>query len=351
MPDAVTQTKANEAFDRSTLRPGDILLLAIKDYDNPVDEFADFFSSAMAAFHAWQAGKPAEEILQVSFPMIQIAITIFDQDRFSHAAVVGYPEVGGGGATVVIEIGPAGMAVSDLDDYLAAHPNPVAAVRYTKDGKLLGDASLPSEPIMKVANELLAGGPIQYGYFNAFVLAMLCAWRHCDGMVLDTLREALVRYFGEKHRVVIEMFFSVCGKDLRALLIKLSHVAGDYLRNRKELVCSEMVATCFNDATNPVGGEAYDISFERRPEKTLFATDSANRFESIAEAEMAKALTALSEAVTSVTYAPDLREPGLFFTAVNEADEKPGWWGNNLYTPSDLSKSINSYPLGDWSRK
>jgi len=351
MLDTMHTNHPSETFNQSDLNPGDILLLAIKDYDNPVEEFADFIGSAMAALKAWEDGKSSDKILGAAMKMIQISIAVFDGDRFSHAAIVGYPKQGGADASVVIEIGPGGMAASDLSEYLAAHKNPVAAVRYTADGTELGGTVLPHQPVVLVANDLVTGDPIKYGYFNAFVLAMLCAWRKSDGLAIKELREALIRYFGESHRAAIEFFFVVCGDNLRDLLIKLSHVAGDYLRNKKELVCSEMVAACFNDATNPETGAHYPISFDRRPEDLAPSRGSGTSGDDVDRTRLAEELAELAEAIKKVDYSPDLREPGLFFSAANSANDKPGWWGNNLYTPADLSRSVNMRPLGDWSRQ
>ncbi len=344
-------TKSANSFNRSDLKSGDILLLAIKQYDNPIEEFADFLGSALNALQAWRDGKSPEEIMVVAAKMIQISIAVFDGDRFSHVAIVACPEQGGSDASVVIEVGPGGMAVTELEKYLSVHPNPVAAVRYCDRAEQLDGKELPFRPVAQIANDLLTGEHINYGFSNTFVLAVMCAWRKSRGFVLEEITEKLIQYFGKSQRAAIELFFTLCGDDLRSLLVELSHVAGGYLRNRKELVCSEMVATCFNDATNPETGRRYAISLNRRPDMARAASNAPHPIEAESHFEITNSLSRLAEEIKAVNYVADLREPGLFFTANTDGGDQPAWWGNDLYTPADLSRSINTFSLGDWSRK
>jgi|GEM_PF-4955513 len=347
-------TTAARSFSQADLEPGDILLLAIKEYESDQAKFDAFMNSALATLKAEYDNAKPKVILAAAVPLIQISIAAFDGDRFSHAAIVCPPSSGQKEPTVV-DMGPDGIHSTNLGAYLKAHKNPVAAVRYCKDSVQLGDPMLPSAPVAEIAHKLLAEKDIPYGYYNAFILAMLCVWRRSDGLIMAELKDLLKKMFGKEHDVAIDVFFVLCGPQLRDALIKLSHVAGDYLRNTSELVCSEMVAACFNDAKNPKDGHAYEISFTRK--KPEAANDggenqqSVGSFSAVEPAALHQAMQGLGALINEVRISPDLREPGLFFTAKGDAESKPGWWSNNLYTPADLSKSINTYPLGDWNRK
>ena len=342
------------SFSLADLKSGDILLMAIKEYASDQEKFNAFMDSAVATLLAVHRNEKPDEILKAAVPLIQISIAAFDGDRFSHAAIVCPPVEGGSEPTIVVDMGPHGIHKTDLAAYLKQHENPVAAVRYCKSGLQLGNPMLPSGPVSDLAHKLLAEKTIPYGYYNAFILAMLCIWRRSDGLIMNELKVLLKKMFGKEHDVAIDMFFVLCGPQLKDALIKLSHVAGDYLRNKKELVCSEMVAACFNDAINPEDGHPYAISFSRTKPDALSSggenQEDIGNFSAVVPAELHKAMQKLGALLNEVSITPNLRQPGLFFTAKGEKEGQPGWWNNNLYTPADLSKSINTDQLGDWDR-
>jgi len=340
---------AAATIDKADVMVGDILLLEFEhDYDRR-REFNFFMDMALQAIEAWRNwGKYTKEEKQEKFkalmPLIHLAIALFDDNKFFHAAIVGHPEIGQATlkqATLknVIEAGPSGIHGTPLDDYYGGR---ISVYRYHKGAVSLGDAALPSGPVVGKANEFLCDGTIQYGYPHAGLLAIWCLYRRGEDFAVARLEEVLIQLFGsdESAKRLIKLLFAASKGKIKTLLQLLVLDALALLRQPNQMVCSELVAACFNEA----GDEGtYHISRESNADRlTALTADIASVhqgvFAGLDPGHVEKRLTELGEAFANL----DIEEPMRSVDIALELVEQ-----NNLYTPADLQQSANTFHVGD----
>ena len=327
-------SRSPQPITQADVKPGDILLLNYTPDPDPQKEFNKLMDLALQAVHDWQhwdsySPKQKEEHFHKLMPLVWFAITFFDGDVFFHAAVVGTDEEGG---RVVIEASTDGINRTPLDAYWNG---PISVYRYRHGAITIGSAGLPVEPVTDKAAALFNDGTITYGYFHAGLLAIWCLFRRGEDQVMVRLRALLEHAFGKS---ITDILFQGEGeKKIKLLLINVFQAALDHWRERNQLVCSEMVAACFNDA-DAVG--TYRIS--REVEKVRANGSQRSELKSnfigldgkAARAQMAE----LAAAIAELQPAKSLRSLRVAMDLVDT---------DILYTPHDLKASISTFHVGD----
>ncbi|TNE63595.1 MAG: hypothetical protein EP335_09110 [Alphaproteobacteria bacterium] len=324
-----TETRISNA----DVMPGDILLLQYVPAPTILDEAKRLLGLMYDAVGYWWHWKNysdderAENFRKLG-PLIDWAITVFDRNRYFHAAIVGLE----GDEKIVVEAGTSGIQWQPLSDY---RYRPVTVVRFHKGAVALGDPSLPAAPVVAVADRLRHDGKIAYGYFHAGLLAIWCLFRDGEGAVLETVKAALDQLIGEKMR---KLLFTLAGGDdaVRLLLVDLFQRALDHLRKDHELVCSETVAVCFNDADDK---GTYHISRQTVPVAAPASAPASTGSELPRELEAD--VRRLGQALADLEPQKHLRSVEVAMALVNDSV---------LYTPSDLERSVSTFLLGDMDR-
>ncbi|MEX0298240.1 MAG: hypothetical protein AB3N28_04170 [Kordiimonas sp.] len=315
--------------------PGDILLLqydAVKPPEKEREKIVELVFSALRCWQHW--GSYTEEEKKEKFaelmPLIHFAIKEFDGDQYFHAAIVG---VDGDDKRTVIEAGTEGINCKPLTDYWKG---PISVYRYQQPPIALGDPSLPAEPVLETANGYFTGPDIKYGYSHAGLLAIWCLFRSGEDVVMARLKQTLAGILGEK---AVDLLFS--GKaevQIKLLLVNLFHMALDYWRKDNQMVCSELVASCFNNADDE---GTYRISRELDPKKIAKPSLGPIKPLFLDEGLADKQVLILREALLSLELERPLRSIEVALELVDK---------DILYTPRDLKNSINTFHVGNMGK-
>ncbi len=318
------------SISKADVQPGDILLLHYVPEDNKVAEMLKLLKLAHQAVEDWKHWadydkETREAHFAALMPLIHFAITAFDNNRYFHAAIVGQDA---DHEKVVIEAGPKGIMQTPLKDYW---DGPISVCRYHKDAVSLGDKLLPAEPVLKKAKALYKAGDIEYGYYHAGLLAIWCLFRAGEDTVMNRLHAALVLAFGAQ---ATDMLFKLIGPEtIKLFFVDIFHRALDRWRQKKHLVCSEMVAVCFNQADS-LG--TYTISRKLAEQKDE-PVDMMGTKETAMTSELEEAVRALGGAFKGLEIDRPLRAVDVALALVSS---------DVLYTPSDLERSISTFTIG-----
>lgn len=315
--------------------PGDILLLQYDAVKPPEKECEKIVELVFAALRCWQhwgsyTEKEKKEKFAELMPLIHFAIKEFDGDQYFHAAIVG---VDGDDKPAVIEAGTEGINCTPLTDYWEG---PISVYRYQKPPIALGDPALPAEPVLETASGYFTGSDIKYGYSHAGLLAIWCLFRSGEDVVMARLKQSLAGILGEK---AMDLLFS--GKaevQIKLLLVNLFHQALDYWRKDNQMVCSELVASCFNNADSE---GTYRISRELDPRKIAKPSLDPIKPLFLDDGLADKQVLILREALLSL----DLERPLRPIEVALELVDK-----DILYTPRDLKNSINTFHVGNMGK-
>lgn len=334
----VSKKRASQRITKQDVQAGDILLLKYTPEQDLYDEFSKLVSLCQKAVKAWQhwdeySKEQKEEHFAQLMPLIHFALTFFDGDSFFHAAVVGTDFEG---TNAVFEAGTHGINRTPLADYW---DGPISVYRYHRGAIAIGDPGLPVAPVTAKAAALFADGTVQYGYFHAGLLAIWCLFREGEDQMMERLKAMLEQTFGKY--IAGMLFTDDCEKNIKSLLTNVFHAALDHWRSENQLVCSEFVAACFNDA-DVKGTYRIDREIEKNQtnmpsvNETLSEKDASFTGLDIeaALAQMAELATAIgglhqSRSLRSLAVARELVETDL------------------LYTPHDLKASISTFYVGD----
>jgi hypothetical protein len=322
-------------MSRADVKPGDILLLQYQAEDNAVAEALKLLSLAKQAVEDWKNWAAYDQDTRkrrfsALMPLVHFAITAFDANRYFHAAVVGLDAQG---QAVVVEAGTSGVNQTPLADYW---DGPISVYRYHKGAVTLGDRALPAAPVLDKAAGFAGDRAIEYGYLHAGLLAIWCLFRAGEDQVLDRLHRAASLAIGEK---AADRLFDLIGREtIRLLLVDVFHKALDRWRQGKHLVCSELVAACFNQADE---AGTYQIS---RTEEPVAATSSPAQPPGTqpATGEVSDALASLAASVRGLEITRPLRAVDVTLALISS---------DVLYTPSDLERSVNTRHMGDMAGK
>lgn len=323
---------AAPSISKTDAQPGDILLLQYRPEPNKFAELLKILKLARQAVEDWKHWAEYDETTREAhfkalMPLIHFAITAFDNNRYFHAAIVG---LGPDNEKVVIEAGPKGIKQTSLKDYQGGL---MSVYRYHKDAISLGDRLLPAEPVLKKARELYEAGDIEYGYYHAGLLAIWCLFRAGEDAVMDRVHAAFVLAFGPE---AADMLFKLIGPEtIKLLLIDIFHRALDRWRQKKHLVCSEMVAVCFNQAD---GLGTYKISRELAKGAAITANVATQPEQLALNTEIEQAMQALARSFDGLEVDRPLRAVDVALALVSS---------DVLYTPSDLERSISTFHVGD----
>ncbi len=317
--DDMTNTPNGEGpITKADVRPGDILLL---QYEPLPDK--KIRGLIYEAIKDWVSGKPFdEEEVKKLMPLVHWAITVVDNNKFYHAAIVGADRN-------VIESGLSGVTSTPLADYWDI---PISVYRYHDGAIDIGSASLPTAPVTDKAHSLL-GQPIKYGYYHAVLLTLWCLFRRGEGAVMAEVRNILEARFGKWWTDIL----LAGGREekIRLMLVNLYVHLLDLWRRDHYLVCSELVAVCFNEAE----GDTYHIS--RKTEEAVAAAPAESP-ELADPADDSDALQQLTDLIDSVSIAAPLQS---LEVATQAADT------DVLYTPGDLALSVSTRLVGDLGQR
>lgn len=322
--------KEAPAITKADVEPGDILLLHYVPEKNVIAEMLKLLKLARQAVEDWKHWgdydqKTREEHFSALMPLIHFAITAFDNNHFFHAAIIGKDTAGD---KVVIEAGPKGIMQTPFSNYW---DGPISVLRYHKGAISLGDKLLPAEPVLKKASSLYERGDIEYGYFHAGLLAVWCLFRSGEDSVMDRLHAALVLAFGAQ---TTDMLFKLIGREtIRLFLVDIFHKALDRWRQDKHLVCSEMVAACFNQAD---GLGTYTIS-RKLTESQAGVVEMMGAKDQAVTPELEAAARELAGAFEGLEIDRPLRAVDVALALVSS---------DVLYTPSDLERSVSTFTIG-----
>ncbi|WP_262692581.1 hypothetical protein [Kordiimonas aestuarii] len=322
---------AGVPISKADVELGDILLLHYVPEHNRIAEMLKLLKLAHQAVEGWKHWadydkETRDKHFAALMPLIHFAITAFDNNRYFHAAIVGQDA---DNEKVVIEAGPKGIMQTPLKDYWGG---PISVYRYHRDAVSLGDKLLPAEPVLKKANDLCNAGDIEYGYYHAGLLAIWCLFRAGEDMVMDRLHAALVLAFGTQ---ATEMLYTLIAPEtIKLFLVDIFHRALDRWRQQKHLVCSEMVAVCFNEAD---GLGTYKISREfcKNGSTTIKATQQTDQ--TAVSEDVENAILALANSFHGLEIDRPLRAVDVALALVSS---------DVLYTPSDLERSVSTFNIG-----
>ncbi|WP_417449879.1 hypothetical protein [Kordiimonas sp.] len=323
--------KMEPSISTTDIQPGDILLLHYVPEDNKVAEMLKLLKLAHQAVEDWKHWtnydkETRETHFAALMPLIHFAITAFDNSRYFHAAIVGQDA---DNENVVIEAGPKGIMQTALKDYW---DGPISVYRFHKDAVSLGDKLLPAGPVLKKASDLYKAGDIEYGYYHAGLLAIWCLFKAGEDTVLDHLRAALVLAFGAQ---ATDMLFKLVGPEtIKLFLVDIFHRALDRWRQKKHLVCSEMVAVCFNQADS-LG--TYKISRELCKSARINTAAEQQPNQPALSEDVESAIRTLADAFDGLEVDRPLRAVDVALALVSS---------DVLYTPSDLERSVSTFDIG-----
>lgn len=333
-----TNTRSPQPIERpiidADVRPGDILLLHYTPDPDPDAEFRKLLGLALQAIDDWNhwdsySQKQKEQQFAKLMPLIHFAITLFDGDIFFHAAVVGTDDEGN---KAVIEASTGGIARTPLSAYWGGL---ISVYRYCHGAITIGSAGLPVAPVTNKAAALFAGSTIQYGHFHAGLLAIWCLFRGGEDQVIVRLKAVMEHAFG---KAITDILFQGDGeKKIKLLLINVFQAALDHWREQGQMVCSEMVAACFNDADSK---GTYRISRETEKMQSGPFQQSAmtNSFAGLDVKVAREQMAELAAAVTALEPAKSLRSLRVAMELVDT---------DILYTPRDLKASISTFLVGE----
>lgn len=320
MPDAKAKIGSTTPhITKADVRPGDILLLQYEALPNPWDERLKVLGLVEEAVSDWVKGVrfDAKEVAKL-MPLVHWAIKSVDGAPFFHAAIVDENRT-------VVEAGLSGVAVTDLRDYWGG---PISVYRYHKGMVDIGSATLPVKPVTRKTGSLLNQAN-EYGYYHAVLLFLWCLFRHGEGSMMLKLRQALEGTLGRHWTDLI--LAGGRAETVRLMLVNLFQYLLDLWRRDHYLVCSELVAVCFNEAD----GDKYHIS---RATKTSAPHSPEGLSDTSDQLEAVEGLTGLINLIDSVSLNAPLRSVEVTMQAARS---------DVLYTPGDLALSESTRLVGE----
>lgn len=319
MDDMTNTPTGDDRITKADVRPGDILLLQYEPL--PDKEIRGLIYEAIAD---WVSGKPFdEEEVKKLMPLVHWAITVVDNNKFFHAAIVGADRN-------VIESGLSGVQSTRLEEYW---DGAISVYRYHDGAIDIGSASLPTAPVTDKAHSLL-GQPIKYGYYHAVLLTLWCLFRRGEGAVMAEIRGILEARFGKWWTDIL----LAGGREdkIRLMLVNLYTHLLDLWRRDHYLVCSELVAVCFNEAE----GDTYHISRQTDETAVLSAAPPGVGAPSDPVTDSAQ-LKQLTDLIDTVSIAAPLQSLEVATQAANT---------DMLYTPGDLALSLSTRLVGNMGK-
>lgn len=221
------------------LKPGDIFLLSFKH--PAVDKY---FEALYAVLKGLILRKDWNEFLGDALLILDGLIVSFDRDRYTHASFWD--------GEMIVEAGLGGVKRNLLETYRGID---VHVYRYAVDGELkLGTPGYPVQPLADRA-KWLAKQDLNYSYTTAILFMFLCVTRWEREEWIQEMEDFLKRHVRIVNPEVIDILFKLNHDKLTRFF---EWMADEMIRRivafRKDegLVCSETVATIFNE-TEPVG--------------------------------------------------------------------------------------------------
>jgi len=319
------------------LRPGDILLCVFQPAGGLL-YYLELIEQLIV-----DLSTPGKQLdYQDYLDLVKLLISLFDQDRYYHAAYWN-------GAKVFEEHSKDGLGAHDLDTY---RDELTEVVRYVSDdGTELGSPGLSAEPVQRQAralyDELHPSGARGYSKWNCGLLLALCVVRMSRTQMVDAfegwLRAQIERDLPEWTKPAVgEALDRLFSADNKALLAdRLTEYATFVLRlfqDNDAMVCSQFVAHAYAGAND---GTGYVIA---KPTTPVLATTSAALLAlpgtgGLGDGDLEGVLVELAGSLER------LPPPPLSAPAPSVPLEQ--WAGiDDLYTPSDLSRSRNTRFMG-----
>jgi len=236
-----------------------------------------------------------------------------------------------------------GLRANDIATY---HDDIVDVYRYRKEGQWLGSPSLPVEPLLHKAQELVERH-WPYGFDSAYLLAILCVSRWHRAEWVDRIRDLLVhhapsRWIGEQLAKLVETYRTPIDACFEKLVVEALDVVRKY-RNRQGYVCSQTVAVIYNEAGDAVhAAGTYELpkpSHALRAAPLLVAAPTGED-EAACEDLIRELGTELARlpATSAVALAGSLEHDYPALQAQLRED--------TFYTPRDLAESIRTEIVG-----
>jgi hypothetical protein len=165
--------------------------------------------------------QPADVLLMQGRGIVSDLIRIFDQGKYSHAAIYD--------GTNVVEMLSAGTTVNTVIASVG-DARIVDVYRYVSDtGQVLGDPRLASAPVIQQI-QFYTNNPSKYGYEQIVFLALLCSTR----------------------RAPVQQLSPFLAKILREILDSAAEELARMIHgNQTPMICSELVYLCFARANPP----------------------------------------------------------------------------------------------------
>jgi len=315
---------------KDSLKVGDILLCNIPDLS-----FMEYMKCTWAVLrHYMSTGSFSWD---EATPLIHWVIGVFDGFHYCHASFWN-------GEQVVESRIATGLRPNDISTY---SEDTVDVYRYHKDGRRIGDPSLPAGPLLDKAQELVNRG-WEYGFDSAYLLAILCVTRWHRAEWVDRIHDLLRRHAPAGWEECIDLLF----RDYRPqidhlieeLIVLALNVVAKY-RHKEGYVCSQTVAVIFNeaeDAGHPLGTYKIDKpTYAAAAAPVLVAPPRPEEESAAAREEMVEKLRAELERLPAPS-APLL-------SAAQKTDYEE-WQADlredTLYTPRDLAQSRNTEIAG-----
>ncbi len=248
--------------------------------------------------------------------LIKYLITLFSGSPYYHAALVTSDERG---TLCVMEAGKGGVTMKHT---LSAYVFPNIEIYRSK---AIANG-LPSKPVNDRALSLL-DPHIKYAEDNLWVLAIWCLYRRVDGDLINGLKDILEELLPKE--AVDRIFGDIDEEALTVALDYLFQTVLSQARDKTKMVCSAMVADCFNHAETDKNENAYHISLARDK-----ATDVASR--AIPPQELHGTIESLSN--LAVKAALDFEVPA------NHESIKID--SSILYSPGDIGWSESTSKIG-----
>jgi hypothetical protein len=229
------------------VKPGDVLLFPYVPLEPHEHEVSELLREALIAadillhFKVWPQSKIDEKSAEIE-QLILFFIAAADGDAYMHSAIVSENTEGD---LVVFEINQTGFHTTALAEYEPEAPKVIR--RYQNDGHTLGSPQLPFEPVLTKIREW-QGKKEDYGYYNGLMMIGWCLMRDYHEDLVGGLKTILKRVLGDS--VCDAIFAALPNDEIRRLLQELCRLALERLQKPGQLVCSQLVASCFVEA-NP----------------------------------------------------------------------------------------------------
>lgn len=309
----------SEKITKKDLKKGNILLCRIEHYST-----AFYAGQVLMLLAEWaETQKDPSRTIHIGhyMPLIDYAITIFDQSEFYHAAYYHGDEDNTEDKKFdILEAGLSGVGGSPLSNYIGVTTQVLEFK--SNDGRILDD-TLDAGPVDAMGFDIASRKGDQkmpYGFRNAFLMAGICALRFAD-------------QYGEDEAV--NRLSAALGLEVNDNYRKL----WDYIRpaialyiysqwSEEEMMCSQFVSHIFNYQPD----SDYHITRSERSAEPLMQATPAEK--QISDAIQAYAQTILGELAEN----PPAKPLGDFDILDLLKD---------AFTPGDICASINTQVRGD----